>query len=350
MAIDWHGSMRQSFELFEIDAGTWREVRRIGTVTEVKAVRDLDSDTIESASIAVDEEVGEVYVRAYIVAEQDGGRESVPVGTWLVQTPTVSHDGKTSTRTLSAYSPLIELRDDMPPIGWTAQAGSSCVAAAAQAAAAHCRAPVSMPDDGTVLTESWTAEPDDTWLSVVAALLDKAAMRLSVAPDGTIGCEPVRDQASVRPARRYDDGNSSILMPDVTDTTDWYGLPNVYEVVLSRDTGYLRAEAVNDDPSCPLSTVSRGRVVRVRDTEPELPESPTQQDVDAYAERMLREQSAREHSVTFTHGWDGGNVGDGVRLDYDRAGIHRDMVSIRQTVNLSTGVTVDETASWKETI
>ena len=48
---------------------------------------------------------------------------------------------------------------------------------------------------------------------------------------------------------------------------------------------------------------------------------PTNNQIDDYAEQLLRELSTIEYTVSYTHGYCPVRLGDCVRLNYERAGI-----------------------------
>ena len=340
--------MEQVPEFWEVDPATWKEVRPIRSATSCTVTRELGDELLESAVLTLDEEIGETYVRAYIDARQGDERERVPVATFLVQTPRRSWDGAVTEREAAGYSPLVELQQDMPPIGYTVPQGTDAVEAAAAICSAHCRAPVVMTAGAELLTEAVTADPADTWLDLVRALLEKAGMRVTVAPDGTVGCEPERDAEALAPTWTFADGEDSVLMPDMDTEVDWYEVPNAVEVVYSDETRSLYARAENNDPDSPLSVPSRGRTVLYRETSPELPDGATQADCRALAERILRDKGQVERKATFTHGWVGNRLGDGVRIERSREGTSCSARTVRQVVTLEAGVTVEETATWRE--
>ena len=116
---DWGASMQQTFEYYTVDPGTWRDDQRITTVTKSTVDRDSDSETLGSASIEATESLGECYVRIYLITIQNGKREKHPLGTFLVQTPSTSFDGKVKKITMDAYTPLLELKENPPPLGYS---------------------------------------------------------------------------------------------------------------------------------------------------------------------------------------------------------------------------------------
>ena len=164
------------------------------------------------------------------------------------------------------------------------------------------------------------ADPNDTWLSFLTDLIANAKYNFDLDEMGRILFSPRQDTASLQPVWTFDDGNSSILYPDMSMDHDLYGIPNVVEVIYSSGSNSYYAKVINDDPNSPTSTVSRGREIVYRVTDPDVIGDPTQNQIQEYAERLLRELSSLEYTVTYTHGYCPVRVGDCVRLNYERAG------------------------------
>ena len=111
-------SMQQTFEYYEVDPGTWRDLHKIENVKSCTIKRDSSSETLGSATISIVNSIGESYVRIYLITIQNGVTERFPLGTFLVQTPSSSFNGKTRNVTMDAYTPLLELKENPPPIGY----------------------------------------------------------------------------------------------------------------------------------------------------------------------------------------------------------------------------------------
>ena len=90
---DWLSSMQQTFEYYIVDPGTWKDSKLIDNVKSSTINRDFEADTLGSATIDITESVGECYIRIYLIAIQNGVKEKVPLGTFLVQTPSSSVNG-----------------------------------------------------------------------------------------------------------------------------------------------------------------------------------------------------------------------------------------------------------------
>lgn len=342
---DWLSSMQQTFEYYVVDPGTWKDVRKLNNVKSCTITRDSDTETLGSATIDVTETLGECYIRVYLVTIQNGVKERHPLGTFLVQTPSSSFDGKIRTATMDAYTPLLELKENPPPLGYSLLKGDNIMSRAYQLCRENARAPVVMTQCEDTLYADFVANTNDTWLSFVSDLISNAKYTLALDELGRILFSPKQDTASLQPVWTFDDSNSSILYPDITMQHDLYGIPNVVEVVYSNGIDTYHGRAVNDDPNSPISTVNRGREIKHRDTNPDLVGNSTSDQVQEYAQRLLRELSSLEYRITYTHGYCPTRIGDCVRLNYSRAelnGIKAKVVS--QTIRCGAGCKVTETA------
>ena len=173
-----------------------------------------------------------------------------------------------------------------------------------------------------------------------------ANYHLDINEMGEILFAPDQETASLQPKYTYDDSNSSILYPDVDDEHDLYGIPNVVEVIYSKDSGYRYARAVNDNPDSITSTVSRGREILHRISDPNIG-NPTDEQLQEYAKQVLKEKSSVEHTITYSHGYTPVRVGDCVRLNYTRAGLNNIKAKVTsQSLDCKPGCKVSETAVY----
>lgn len=344
---DWLSSMQQTYEYYTVDPGTWKDVQRLKTVTSCTIDRDSGVGTLGSATIDVTELMGECYIRVYLVTIQNGLKEKHPLGTFLVQTPGSNFDGKIRTVSMDAYTPLLELKENPPPIGYSLLKDDNIMSKAYQIVREHARAPVVPVECSKTLYYDFVANTDDTWLSFVTDLISNAKYLLDLDEMGRILFAPKQDTASLQPVWTYDDSNSSILYPDLTLDHDLYGIPNVVEVVYSNGADTYSARVVNDDPNSPISTVNRGREIIHRVTNPDLSGNPTEDQIDEYAEQLLRELSTLECTVTYTHGYCPVRRGDCVRLNYKRAGLVDVKAKvISQSIKCTAGCQVTEKAVY----
>lgn len=318
---DWTKSMQQTFEYYTVDPNTWRDVKLLDNVKSSTINRDSDTETLGSATIDVMDSVGECYIRVYLITIQNGLKEKFPLGTFLVQTPSSNFDGKSRSVSMDAYTPLLELKENPPPLGYFILKGENVMDSAYRLIKEHVRAPVVKTDCTTKLFYDFIADTNDTWLSYTKDLMANAKYEYNLDEMGRILFSPRQDTASLQPVWTFDAGNSSILHHDISMEHDLYDIPNVVEVVYSNGRDYYYSRVVNDDENSPLSTVNRGRTITRRVTNPDLIGDPTENQIKEYAERLLRELSSVEYTITYTHGYCPVRLGDCVRLNYSRSGI-----------------------------
>lgn len=321
---NWAESMQQSYDYYTVDPVTLADVKRLDNVRTASFSRDSSVETLGSATIEATDTFGEAYVRGYLNTVQNGVAEKHPLGTVLVQTPSSRFDGILTNVSMDAYTPLIELKEKRPPLGYTLRKGTPIMKAACDIVRDNARAPVSMietSDEPMTLQRDFVADPSDTWLSYLIDLIKNAKYELGLDANGYILFQPIQNIETLQPVWTYDDGNSSILYNEITMSHDLYGIPNVVEVVYSYGGDYKTARAENNDPDSPVSIPSRGRIILKRDTEPPLSGYVTQNQIDEYAKTLLKALSTVEYSISYTHGYCPVRVGDCVRLDYERAGL-----------------------------
>ena len=342
---DWLSSMQQTFEYYIVDPKTWKDIELIDTVKSSTIQRDAEAETLGSATIDMTESVGESYIRIYLITIQNGLRERHPLGTFLVQTPSLNFNGRLQNISVDAYTPLIELKESPPPLGYSILKNSNVMDFAYRLARERARAPVVKTECNTMLGMNFTASTDDTWLTFLSDLIANAKYNFALDEMGRILLSPYQDTASLQPVWTYNDDNSSILYPEISVDRDLYGIPNVVEVIHSNGAGYYFVRAVNDDPNSVTSTVSRGREIIHRVNNPDLVGKPTESQVKDYANQLLRELSVLEYTVTYTHGYCPVRLGDCVRLNYARAGITNIKAKvISQTIKCEPGCPVTEKA------
>lgn len=355
---DWSKSMQQSYEYYTVEPTTLADVKRLDNVKSASFTRDSESETLGSATIDATKSVGETYIRGYLKTVQNGVTEKHALGTVLVQTPSSTFNGTILNVSMDAYTPLIELKEKSPPLGYTIRKGTKIMDAAYRIVRDNARAPVNevapileenengeLVDVSPTLQFDFVANVDDTWLSFVIDLIANARYELDLDASGRILFAPVQDIDSLQPVWTYDDNNSSILYSELTMDHDLYGIPNVVEVIYSYGNDCKQAVAKNEDPNSPISIVNRGREIVYRDTNPSLAGYVTQDQIQAYAERLLRALSTIEYTVSYSHAYCPVRNGDCVRLNYTKAGIHNVKAKvISQNIKCELGCQVSEKA------
>ena len=69
---NWLGTMQQTFEYYIVDPGTWKDISKVENVISSSINRDASAETLGSASINVNETLGECYIRIYLITIQNG--------------------------------------------------------------------------------------------------------------------------------------------------------------------------------------------------------------------------------------------------------------------------------------
>lgn len=342
---DWTKSMQQTFEYYIVNPATWKDVRRINNVKSGSITRDLGVETLGSATFDIEEPLGECYIRVYLITIQNGAKDKYPLGTYLIQTPSSKFDGKNKIVSVDAYTPLLELKENPPPIGYSVLKDTNIMETAYKITKEQVRAPVVAAACTETLFSDFVANTDDTWMTFLNDLMANAKYTFSLDELGRILFSPKQDMASLQPVWTFDDSNSSILYPEINMDYDLYGIPNVVEVIYSSNDRCYYSRVVNDDSNSPTSTVSRGREIIHRVTEPILYGNPTDEQVNEYAVRLLRSLSSIEYTVNYSHGYCPVKIGDCVRLNYSKAGLNGIKAKvISQSIKCEPGCPVSEKA------
>lgn len=348
---DWNRSMQQTYEFYKVDPASFGISEQLTQILSGDVTFDAESETISHSSITVTDELGECYIRPQLVTIQDGVTEKFPLGSYLAQTPSTSFDGKQTSISMDAYSPLIELKEKLPPIGYTAMKNANILRLAGRLTSENTRAPVVIGNLETTLTENFVAEPSENWLTFLTSLLSSINYGYALDELGRILFAPIQQISSMQPIWTYNDDNSSILYPDISVERDLYGIPNVVEVCYSSANGTMYSRVSNDDPESPVSTVARGREIVHRETDPKIPGAPSQAYLNSYARKLLRTVSSIEYKLTYSHGFCPVRLNDCVLLNYTRAGLENVKAKvIRQNIKLETGCKVEETAVYTRTL
>lgn len=343
--IDWSKSMTQRFEYYRVNPNTWRDTARLTNVIKASIRRSSTTDTLQSAAFTTDEYLGECYIRVYMIAQQGIEVEKIPLGTFLAQSQNESYDGVHWTMSADAYSPLIELKENAPSIGYYSAKGSNILDAAYALTKEHLRAPVVKTVADDILPKDFVATDSDTWFTYIRDLLGNAQYTFDIDEMGRILFRKSQKFESMRSVWTFRNDDRSIILPSVSTDKDIYGIPNTVEVIYSDTTAFYHVMAVNDDENSPVSTVNRGRTITKRITSPNISGLPNQEVVSDYAKKQLESLSKIEYKVTFTHGYCPIRIGDCITIDYPQAGLSNvRMLVVSQDITCDTGCEMSSTA------
>lgn len=348
---DWTKSMQQTHEYYLVDPNTWMDRNRLDTVKSATLSRDLGAETLGSASFDLDELLGEAYIRTYLITNQNGVVERFALGTYLVQTPSQKFNGISKTVTVDAYTPLLELKDNQPEIGFSLLKDEPIMERAYMLARSNMRAPVVRTNNTKKLVDNFIAESNDTWLSYTSDLISQVDYRYDIDPYGKILYAPAQQLDSMTPTYTFNDDNSSILYADVDIDHDLYGIPNVVEITYSSGGVFHYAKVKNENPNSPVSIPSRGREIVYRENNPSFGALPSQSMIEEYAEKILRNKSTLQYTITYTHGYCPVTIGDCVRLNYKAAGLNNIKAKIiSQSISCVPGTPVSEQAIFTKNL
>lgn len=352
--IDWTNSMEQTYEFYSVEPYTWTDVNKIDTIKSCSITYDSTTDTFMSASIDTSEEVNEQYIRVYLVAKQGKNVERIALGTFLVQSPSYSFNGKVFDRSCDAYSPLIELKEKYPPYGYAIQAGTNIMDKVVQLIEDNSRCRVINSGTGTdesIIRRDYVSSGSEDLLTFITGLLKYADKVIRVDALGRIYFTKIPKLESLVAKKTFDTNAGSILMADISVDRDIYGIPNVLEVYYKSGSGTLVSVVENNDSSSVTSIQNRGRRIVSRETDPSFAGAVGQATLDEYAKKRLEELTKVKFSVTYTHGYFPLKVDEGVELDYVQSGMkYKTALITNQTIECKTGCTVSETAIFEERV
>jgi hypothetical protein len=343
MAVDWTKSMKQDFEYYTVDTESWLDRERLECIIESDISRDLNTETKHSFRAVTTEPIEECYIRVYMIATQGMVTEKIPLGTFLSYVPSIDYNGRLTKLDIEGYSPIIELREKIPPIGTYIAKNANIIETVSNWLQLCTRAPVIDSDYTCNSTKNYVAEISDTWYSFISGVLEDNGYFLNVDALGRIFIDKDINPVYLQPKWTFADGKDSILCNDISINQDIFDVPNVIEVSVSagdeNNSGF--ATARNNSPDSPVSTVNRGRIIAKRITNPQVGLTGLQD----YAKSELIKESTVETSVTYSHGYCPVTIGDCIMLSHSRFGIDNMKLKVTsQSISCKTGCVVSETA------
>lgn len=351
MDIDWTKSMSQTYHFYKVNPKTWMDEKKLENFESAQITYDSNDETICHASLTGEIIEDEFYIRIYLVCVQFGYTYKFPLGTFLVMSQASGYDGKRFSYSTNAYSPLIELKEKYPPIGYSMVCRKNEVLTnVLKILSGHIRAPV-IQNINTSISDSeefvFTAEFDDTWLTYIISILQSINYHLGITAKGEVYVEPdITNINAAKPVWTYNDDEVSILLPDITNEYDIYGVPNVVELLHSNAITNYFVRAVNDDPDSKTSTVSRGREIVYR-TNTDEGYILSEEQVQKLALSILKKQSEVEHVLEYSHAYCPVRIGDGIMMNYRKSGYRNIKAFVTsQIIDCKSGCTVTETAKY----
>lgn len=264
------GSRRLSFR-YELLASNLAKLGDLTNVIDARVEQNWLADIKRKASFTLRDTGGIDYlsnrikpwVRLHVPPYQDDDWVEWPQGVFLLTTPARHIDAADRvTREVEGYDGLQVLAEDLVSTRYTVAAGasytatvSSVLAAAGLVASIHASA--------SVLPVAMEWEPGTSKLKIVNELLSAINYQsLSFDENGQAIVQSYVSPASRAPGYTYADDAAGLVVPEVDQELDLFGVPNQWTLCVSEpDRAALVATYTNTDPSSPTSVPRRGRTI-----------------------------------------------------------------------------------------
>lgn len=326
--MNWAKGISASYRCYKVNPDTWEDLEEIPIISG-SVSRDSGDALLESASLVVREKLGEIWIRVYLVAEQAGGTERVPLFTGLTSCPTRDLVGQRESYTVDCYSRLKVAADKMLPLGYYVPAGARAAETAAQLLKTA-GIEVEITGGSGFVTDYIVAEGSETVLTMVHRIVQAIGWALRI--DG-------RGQVSILPQDKDIKGtfgnDIDMIEPSVKDSDDWYACPNVLRVTCGSQTVVV----YDDNTESDLSVQARGREIWAQES---VSMSDTSM-LPVYARQRLKELQAHTRTLSYSRRFDPDvRVGDLISISYPQSGLGGTYRVTSQKINLSHGARTEE--------
>ena len=282
--MDWSKGFSARDVLKIVDKDSWQDTDEI-PILSGSISRDIESGLLESATVETRKEIGEEWIRIYLIAEQKGDSVHVPLFTGLASSPQRDINGKRDTYHIDCYSVLKPAADWMTPLGYFVPAGMQGTRSIEEMLQ-KTGIKVSYELGAGILITPIVAEAGETYLSMANTVLKAIGWQMFIDGRGEITLRPFDKNEKVN----FSGMDFDAIEPELTDSRDMFSAPNVLRVTADNKSLTVR----DDNPESPLSTVSRGREIWAE----ESIDLTSGQTLDSYAIERLKElqKPARELS------------------------------------------------------
>lgn len=263
-----------------IDEATWLPMEEVGGICSVKVKRATNDESmpkLESGEMEVTGDFADGYYRIEMLTGSGG---LVDVATLLFAPDGRSFSHGAWGGTVKGVSVLAQSAKRYLKPGAFAPAGTDGAAWCAAKLREVIPAPVVVAGSFELDSNVNPSSTVTSYLDLVWAVLGHAGWCMQIGGDGTVTIMPMPAEAALV----LDSSTRGLLLPDVDSKLPIEDVPNVVRVYDGDDY----AEAVNDDPQSPTSTVAMGRRIELVEDGPTRKVGET---LDAYARRKLTEES-----------------------------------------------------------
>lgn len=340
--MDWNQGYAASWRLYSVNQSTWGDADEVSYLVSASITRDCDSSLIEDATISVDQDVCDGYLRLVLEASNETGPARSVIGTFLVTSPKKSIKGEQITTELECYSVLKPASDKLLTRGWYFPKGGDPIAGACELLEDVLKCPVDPVESDIATSEAIVAEDGETILSMVEYLLEDTDYVIDISEYGrvTIKKKPTISQIN------FDTWSNDVIMPEITDESDIFDIPNVLRVS-DGNGNYETIRNTDDESSTSINAIGwekwADEQISLNDEETLLSKG---------AER-LEELSKIVRKISYTREYNPSvRLNDLVTYYLARQNIIGVFRITSQSISIGNGATVDEIAelesyTWK---
>ena len=241
--MDWKQGYTSTIRLYLVNQSTWGDGDEIDGLVSASITKDDESSLIEDSSISLDGDPINGYVRLVLEAKNNSEMAREILGTFLVTSPKRAIDGKHTTIDLECYSVLKPAADKTLPPGWYFPEGGDPIAGACELLSNVLKCPIEMTESDIRTYEPKIAESNETVLSMASYLLEDTGHFISIDGRGCVTIKKKKDDIIAV----FDTYENDVLMPDITDESDIFDIPNILRV--SDSSGNYETIYNNDENS-----------------------------------------------------------------------------------------------------
>jgi hypothetical protein len=240
------------------------------------------------------------WIRLHLPPYGDDDWVEWPLGVFLLSSPTRTVDAAgVVRRQVTGYDQLQVLSDDKIADRYTVVAGSVHTDEVLTLLGGDFTYRCTAHSSVTRVDREWP--PGTSKLSMINDLLSAINYKsLFFDEDGVAVIEPYVSPSVRTEEYTYADDETSLILPDVEQELDLFGVANSWVLVVSNpDAPALTSTYTNDNPASPTSTVRRGRTITDYREEEEAADQAT---LDAKVSRLALEASQVYEHVRFSTG------------------------------------------------
>ena len=332
--MDWSKGFTASYYATVVDPTIWSDISRINI--SGGSVNRTDTDVMETATLDCEyfDTMRELWIRVYVEAKQNDESYRAPVFTGILTAPNHSISDGHITTSIDCQSVLKPAKDVLLDRGWYIPSGTNS-GNIIRTLLSVTPAPITIADGSPEIEANIVAEDGETRLSMVEKILDSInGWSLKINGNGEIEFSEDNDLSVVT----FDELSNDSIEPEISFENNWHECPNVLRVV----SGDLVAIVKDDDPDSPLSIPARGREIWETETNSTISSSDS---LGLFARERLKEKQRATYKISYKRRFEPRvRLYDVVELNYPRYNISGLYMIESQTINLSYGISISESA------